>query len=322
MLKIIPLKEEHIEDAASLAGKRYQRLREQEPHLPDRYSKVEILLPLLQNILKETETGVAAIRGDRLVGFLTGWQMPDFGGKRSVYSPEWANAADMEDSANIYEEMYSHIGAAWVADQYVAHYISLFPNDASVLRAWNWMGFGMFAIDAIRGLEPIREDIADVRIQRAELSDIEQVIELQDALWQYIKGAPIFVLSAERDQAYYEEWLRKPDKVVWLAYSKDEPVAFMRLGPADDEVCEIILDEKTTSIYAAFTKEKVRSEGIATALLDHALRSARESGYERCAVPFESMNLLGTRFWLKYFNPVCYSILRIIDDRLPKIQDG
>jgi predicted GNAT family acetyltransferase len=93
----------------------------------------------------------------------------------------------------------------------------------------------------------------------------------------------------------------------------------MRLGPADDDVCTIIYDEKTTSIYAAFTKEKVRGEGIATVLLDHALKSARASGYERCAVPFEPMNLLGTRFWLKYFKPVCFSVLRHIDDRITRL---
>jgi len=33
-------------------------------------------------------------------------------------------------------------------------------------------------------------------------------------------------------------------------------------------------------------------------------------------VPFEPMNLLGTRFWLKYFKPVCHSFLRIVDDRV------
>ncbi len=314
--KTVPLSEKHLEDAALLVSQRYQRLREQEPHLPHRYAEVSNLLPLLQNILKVTGTGVAAIRGSQLVGFLTGWQMPSFRGKRSAYSPEWANAADMEDSARIYEEMYSHLSAIWLADKYIAHYISLFPNDIDALRAWNWMGFGMFAIDALRGLDPIQTDVADVRIQRAESSDIEQVIELQEALWQYMKSAPIFLISEKRDRAYYEEWLGNPNKVVWLAYSNDEPVAFMRLGPADEDVCTIIIDEKTTSIYAAFTKEKARSEGIATALLDHALKSARESGYERCAVPFEPMNLLGTRFWLKYFKPVCFSILRIVDDRL------
>jgi predicted GNAT family acetyltransferase len=93
----------------------------------------------------------------------------------------------------------------------------------------------------------------------------------------------------------------------------------MRLEPGDDDVCTIIQDEKTTSIYAAFTKEKVRGEGIATALLDRALKSARASGYERCAVPFEPMNLLGTRFWLKHFKPVCFSDLRHIYDRLTQV---
>jgi len=320
MLKITPLKEGHLEDAASLVSRRYQRLCEQEPHLPHRYAEVENLLPLLQNILKVTEAGAAAIRGNQLVGFLTGWQMPAFRGERSVYSPEWANAADLEDSARIYEEMYSHLAADWISGQYVAHYISLFPNDVCALRAWNWMGFGMFAIDALRSLDPIQGSVVEADIRRAEPRDIEQVMGLQDSLWQYMKGSPILLLSEKRDRAYYEEWLTNPDKVVWLAYSNDEPVSFMRLGPADQDVCAIIVDEKTTSIYAAFTKEKVRSEGIATALLDHALRSARESGYERCAVPFEPMNLLGTRFWLKYFKPVCYSILRVIDDRLTEMQ--
>jgi GNAT superfamily N-acetyltransferase len=316
MFKTIPLSEEHLEDAALLVSHRYRRLYEQEPNLPRRYSEIVNLLPLLQNILKENGNGVAAFRENRLVGFLTGWQMPAFRGKRSVYSPEWANAAELDASARIYEEMYSHLATAWVAEKYIAHYISLFPNDVEALKAWNWMGFGMFAIDAVRGLDPVQGDVVDVNIQRAGLADIDQVIELQDALWEYMKGSPIFLLSEKRDWAYYEEWLQDPNKVVWLAYSNDEPVAFMRLGPADDEVCTIIHDEKTTSIYTAFTKENVRSEGIATALLDHALKAARSSGYERCAVAFEPMNLLGTRFWLKYFEPVCYSILRIVDDRV------
>jgi GNAT superfamily N-acetyltransferase len=315
MFKTIPLSEDHLEDAALLVSQRYRRLCEQEPHLPRRYAEVSNLLPLLQGIWNATGSGVATIRGNRLVGFLTGWQMPSFRGKRSVYSPEWANAAELEDSARIYEEMYSRLATDWVTEKYIAHYISLFPNDIEALRAWNWMGFGMFAIDAIRGLDPIQNNVVDVNIRRAEPRDIEQVMELHDALWQYMKGSPIFLLSEKRDRAYYEEWLGNPDKVVWLAYSNDEPVAFMRLGPADEDVCAIIYDEKTASIYAAFTKEKARNAGAATALLDHAIKSARVTGYERCAVPFEPMNLLGTRFWLKYFKPVCFSILRVVDDR-------
>jgi len=316
MLKTIPLREEHLEDAALLASHRYKRLCEQEQHLPQSYAEATKFLPLLRNILNASGIGVATFHGDRLVGFLTGWKMPSFRGKRSIYSPEWANAAELEDSAHIYEEMYSHLAAAWVADKYVAHYISLFPNDVDALRAWHWMGFGMISIDAIRGLDPIQGHDANVKIRRAELQDIDQVMELHEGLREYMKGTPVFLLTEKRDQSYYEEWLQNPSKFVWLAYWKEEPVAFMRLGPADNDVCTIIVDEKTTSIYAAFTKEKARKEGIATALLDQALKSARDSGYQRCAVPFEPMNLLGTRFWLKYFKPVCFSVLRPIDERV------
>ena len=178
------------------------------------------------------------------------------------------------------------------------------------------MGFGMIAVDGLRGLDSIQGKDTDADIRRAGLQDLEQVMELHEALRRYMKESPIFLPTEKRDRTYYEEWLQSPDKVVWLAYLNEEPVAFMRLGPADDDVCTIIVDEKTTSIYNAFTKEKARRGGIATALLDHALKSARDSGYERCAVSFEPMNLLGTRFWLKYFKPVCLSVVRHIDDRL------
>ncbi len=74
--------------------------------------------------------------------------------------------------------------------------------------------------------------------------------------------------------------------------------------------------EKLTHIYGAFTREPARRAGIATVLLAHALDFARVCGYRRCAVLFEPMNPLGSRFWLRYFQPVCYSFLRNIDDRL------
>ncbi len=136
MLKITRLKEEHLEDAAALVCRRYGQLLKQEPLLPDRDRDVSYFLPLLQNI-QAAGPGVAAIKDGRLVGFLAGWLMPAFKGKRSAYSPEWANAADLEDSRIIYEEMYRHLAADWVADSFVAHYITLFANDLNAISAWH-----------------------------------------------------------------------------------------------------------------------------------------------------------------------------------------
>ena len=316
MLVTIPFREEHIEDAARLVSQRYQRLREQVPELPQRYADPSSLVPLLQGILKPGNPAVAAVQGSRFVGFLTAWQMPDFRGKRSIYSPEWANAALLEGSARIYEALYSHISGEWLAEKYSAHYLSIFPNDLQALQQWHWLGFGMFAVDGLRGLDPLPAGDTGLHIRRADLQDIDHVMALQDALWQYINNPPVFILSERYAREYYEDWLQDPGKVVWLAYSQDEPLAFIRMGPSAEDVCTIIVDEQTNSIYAAFTRASARREGIATALLASALDHARQSGYQRCAVPFEPMNPLGSRFWLKYFQAVCYSFLRNIDERL------
>ena len=131
-----------------------------------------------------------------------------------------------------------------------------FPMTPKALRAWNWLGFGIISVDAICGLDILQGNNADLDIRRAEPSDIEQVIELHEALRVYMKGTPVFLLTEKKDSSYHEEWLRNPGKVVWLAYQKSEPVAFIRLGPADDDVSTIINDEKTTSIYGAFTREE------------------------------------------------------------------
>ncbi len=352
MLRILPLTEAHLEEVAALVSRRYESLREREPLLPARYSEVPNLLPLLRKVTQSEGSGVVALRDGQVVGFLKGWLMPAFRGKRSVYSPEWANAADLNESAYIYEEMYRRIAVDWVAGKFVAHYVSIFANDIAAIRAWHWLGFGMTAIDAVRGIHPIEAaaaiggdrstetvdvkrdihpseaadvirdsrdtEVADTRIEirRAGLQDLEAVMRLNDGLRQHMKASPDFLITEELSREYFTDWLQAQDRAVWLASVGGEPVAFLRIGPANQDVCTIIRDGKTTSIYGAFTKEEMRGKDIATALLGHALESARNSGYERCAVDFEPMNLLGTRFWLRHrFRPVCLSLFRRIDER-------
>ena len=248
MTETISLKEEHLADAACLVSERYRRLREQVPDLPQRYSDVSSLVPLLQDILQPGIPGVAAIQGDCLVGCLTAWQMPPFRGMRSIYSPEWVNAAVLEDSACIYEAMYRRSSGDWLAGKYSAHYLSLFPNDLQGLQQWHWFGFGMFAVDALRPVSAIPARDTGVIIRRTGLQDIEAVMALQDALWEYLKNPPIFILSDRYDRDYYEEWLQNPEKVVWLACSPDEALACTRVGSAAEDVCTIIVDEGTTSV--------------------------------------------------------------------------
>jgi len=315
-LEIVPLEDKHIEEAAVLVSARYRALREDVPLLPSRYEDAGTILPLVRDLAGQA-SGVAAIRGGRLAGFLLGFVIPEFQGKRSVFSPEWANGADLEDSRRIYQEMYAHLSARWVADGCFTHLVSLLADDRDAIDGWEWLGFGFIAADAVRDLEPVHGPVADVDVRRAGLEDVEQAMALDEALQQHMAAAPTFFPhDEEHDRGFHEEWLGNPAHALWLAYHGPEAVACMGLGPASTDACTVIRDEETTSIVSAFTSERVRGRGIATALLNRSLDWARSEGYERCAVDFEPMNVLAARFWMRYFQPVCYSLVRYVDERI------
>jgi GNAT superfamily N-acetyltransferase len=309
-LDVVRLEEKHLEDAALLVSNRYQDLRRQVPSLPYRYAEVDTLLGLLRDIV-DAGPGVAAIRGGRLVGFLASWLIPSFRGRRSAFSPEWANGARLTGSRRIYEALYAHISASWVADGHVTHLISLLANDRDGIDAWNWLGFGLGAADAVRDLQPASGLDGAVEVRRAGPQDLEQVLALAASLCHHLASPPIFLPQEEKDdRAHYQQELHDPNRAFWLAYDGAEAVAYLEQGPASRDASTIIVDEKTTSITGAFTWEQARGRGIGTALLNRALEWARAHGYERCAVDFEPMNTSAARFWLRHFQPICYALIR------------
>ena len=319
--EIVSLKDRHLKDAAALVNARYAALRADVPSLPSRYEDSGAILPYLRD-LAEKVPGVAAICGSKLTGFLLGFVIPSFRGKRSIFSPEWANGADLADSRRIYQEMYARLSSRWVDDGCFVHLISALANDRAGIDGWQWLGFGLIAADAVRDLEPAPDTSADVDVRRGRLEDIEQAMALDDALQRHMAAAPTFLPYVDmHGREYHQEWLEDPANALWLARRGAEAVAYMRLGPASTDACTIIHAETTTSIVGAFTQEHARGRGIATALLNRSLEWARSEGYERCAVDFEPMNVLAARFWLRYFAPVCYSLVRHVDERIGRAHE-
>ena len=317
MLEIVPFKQEHLDAATALVSYRYKILCEKQPLLPVQYQDSNHILPLLQNLMDSGSPAVAALQDGQLAGFLAGWLMPDFRGKRSVYSPEWANAARPENCRYFYERMYQSLADHWVSDKYVAHYISIFADDQEAIQACHWLGFGMLGVDAIRDLERVTGASSQIEVRLANLQDLDQVMELHQGMQQYARSSPYFFIGDHLDETDYIAWIQQTDRVIWLALVNQKPVAFLRIGPANDDVAAIIVDHKTTSIYEAFTQAGMRGKAIGRTLLAHAIQHARQAGYQRCAVDFESMNFIGTRFWFgQGFKPVCYSLLRMIDQRV------
>lgn len=314
-LHIVPLSDEHLADAAALFVARYRALRAQVPFLPSRYEEPGVTWPLLSDLAGRAP-GVAALRGSRLAGFLLGMPLPAFRGRRAVYSPEWANGADLDGSREIYWEMYAHLAARWVANGCFTHLVSVLAHDRAGIVGWHWLGFGAVAMDAVRDLSPVR-GAAPVEVRRAGADDIEPALALSEGLERHLAAAPTFLARVERyGRAQEERALADPARALWLAYQGAEAVGCMRIGPPNPDACTIIHDDKTASIDRAFTREGARRRGVAAALLDRALEWARAEGCERCAVDFEPMNVLAARFWTSHFQPVCHSLGRCVDERV------
>jgi GNAT superfamily N-acetyltransferase len=314
-LEILPLQEKHLEDAAVLVSARYRRLRGEIPALPLSYQDASHIYPRLRDLASGVP-GVTALDGPRLVGFLLGFVVPSLRGKRAIYSPEWANAADLK-GRRVYEEMYANLSERWVANGCFVHLISAFANDRDAIEGWPWLGFGMVAVDGVRDLNPALGPVAEIEIRRAGLDDIEPAMTLSEALQRHLAAAPTFLAYNEKpDRAFHKRWLAEQANALWLACDGSEVVACLGQGGASEKACDIIWDAKTTSIISAFTRKSARGGGIATALLNRALEWARSEGYERCAVDFEPMNLLAARFWTRHFAPVCYAFSRQVDERI------
>lgn len=311
-LQIVTLQDAHLDDAAALVARRYRALRQRKPLLPARYERSETISAMLQPLVG-AGNGVVSLRAGRLVGFLAGSVLPELLGRRSLYSPEWANGAELEESRFLYEEMYRHAAASWVADGCFVHAISMLGHDRQGIEGWHWLGFGLAAIDALRDLTPVEGAGATAQLRQAGAEDAAAAVPLFRGLERHLAGAPAFWIHKLQEP---REWLSRPGRALWLAYDQGMAVGCLGAGPDYEGGCQVLQDEGTVSVELAFTHEAARGRGIGSTLLNQALAWAREKGYQRCAVDFESMNVLASRFWTRWFDPICFSLIRRIDERV------
>ena len=323
-LDVIPLQEQHLEDAASLFAAGYRVLRGRVASMPARHESVGSVLPKLQALAAKAP-GVVAIRDGHVAGFLLGEVLPEFRGKRAVYSPEWTHAAEPAGRFDVYRAMYAKLSGQWAADGCSTHVITMLAHQDDVVDAYSRLEFGMAAVDAMRDVGPVQGDGSQSDIRQAGPSDLETVLDLIDALDQHVAAAPVFLYCVDRERRQdardarrkdIEQRLADPERPSWLALHGGRAVAYVHAQPGRTCEAYVVRDDKTARIATAFTNKHCRGRGIATALLDRAIDWARSTGRQRCAVDFEPHNIPGSRFWLRHFQPVCYSMIRRLDERV------
>ena len=148
-------------------------------------------------------------------------------------------------------------------------------------------------------------------------------MKLLNALETHMSEAPIFFCDGGLpDRQSVEQRLIDSTSPSWLACDGQVPVGYMQIQPGNPTAAFVINDPKTASIKVAVTSPGYRGRSIGATLLDHAIAWARSVGYERCSVDFEPQNIPGARFWGKHFQPVCYSVIRHIDERIASAREG
>jgi GNAT superfamily N-acetyltransferase len=311
----VPFTHEHLEEAAAMAAARYAAERGRNPAWPQRFEDPAAILPRLRGMIEQAP-GAAALHEGRLVGFLLAYLFMHRG-ERMAYSPDFGHGADPDSRWDIYRGLYAALSPAWLRLGCFLHAVTLFAQEREAHEAWVSLEFGMLTIDALRDMRPVQGARDEVEIRRLRPEEIDVLAPLELGLKRHLASPPTFVaLLIDDGRASRAEWLANPDHALWIASLAGEAVGWMCLEPSKAPVLPVA-DRGTVACTGAYTLPEARGRGIGLALLAHGLAWAREQGYARCSVDFETANLPAMAFWLgRGFQPVCYSFQRRVDPRL------
>lgn len=309
-MELIAFTNEWIPAAAQLFRRDFNRQRQLTPALPDRMAEPGQVEARLQNML-----GVAAVQDGRLLGYLCWFIVEQFRGanRRGAYCPEWGHACQDENLPRIYQGLYRAASERWEAGGCQVHAITLLAQDRAAERAWFWNGFGLTVVDGVRWVRPLEGTIRTPLIVRKAISEEGKLLSDLDAEHVlHYQRSPIFMTprfgSSPQETAAF---LASPRNSIWAAWDGDVPVGFIRFDGNEFDGASILEAEQGVCITGAYFRPNYRGQHAAAALLDAAMRDFSRQGLAYCAVNFESFNPEAASFWMKYFEPVCYSVLRV-----------
>ncbi len=317
---LVPFTPAHATDAATLVTTRLRALRRRASPLPAAWTEPAVVAPLVTE-LSLRGSGLAAMHGDRLVGFQAATLIDGHGG-RWAYTPDIGHA--MADPRTLprgladrtLAALYAELAARWAREACLEHVVTVLANDSTALTTLARLGFGQLVVDLVRDLAPVSPSVGvdGVEIRRAWPGDVPAIVALDAALRTHLAASPIFLrMGAARPPEIQRRTLADPRVATFVAEEAGRTIGMLRIGPSANDVATIVRDPGTASITSAYTVADRRGDGVATQLLDAALRWARSEGYVRSAVDHESANGEASRFWTRHFTPVTVSLVR----RLP-----
>ena len=308
---ITDLKAQHISQAQAILRQNYDAERERVPALPPSAERPDLTW------FANNGFGVAALEGERLVGFL-GWVPPFENAFRTtdavgVFSPLGVSGALGDNRGQIYARMYQAAAKKWVKAGALSHAICLYAHDTEAQRAFFNYGFGLRCIDAIRPMEEVAAPpCEEYSLRELATEEYGSILPLNKQLNEHMGGSPTFMVYPHITDDVLRETIQESDARYFVAERNETPCAYIKVS-ADGENF-VGRDTGMMHICGAYCLPEHRGTGLAPSLLNFVIRTLKTEDYTRLGVDFESINPTAAGFWLKYFKPYTHSVVRRIDD--------
>jgi GNAT superfamily N-acetyltransferase len=321
VISVKPFEKRHLLEASQMFATKYRALQQENELLPASFRDEAVIEGMLARMIRE-HPGAVAIERKRVVGYLTGYsRIPALkGGASGVYVPVWGHCVETpNDIVAVYAALYSQMSEEWVASQCYTQLLTYFIPDGDLEALLFGLGFGLLLIDGIRAISPVevrREN--DIEIQEAGESELTGLMQLNHQLDRHLRGAPIFLNAAlgEDDLEKIRSKFLSEGKKAFIAKRDEEVISGIRGELNKGPGCDLFDVEGSLGINFAYTNAAIRAKGLATRLLNELMLWGSEQGMTRCVVDFEAANLVAKGFWLRHFRPICYSVIRRIDERI------
>jgi len=218
--------------------------------------------------------------------------------------------------------MYEAIGETWVRAALLNQAVTILAHDETALDAWFWSTFGMLCVDVVRGVEPVEVSpdgrASGVSTRAATPDDAPKLFPIFAEQEAYYNRSPIFLpKAAVTEDSELIGFLTDPNVMLWVAEDGDQRVVGIMTGELHStDASTVVRDRGTVACTGAYVLPAARNRGVGTVLLGALVDWARKHGHERISLDFEAANIYGSRFWLKYFTPVCYSVIRHVNDHI------
>jgi GNAT superfamily N-acetyltransferase len=326
IFQIIPFSEDMLPNAGELLAQRWRSDRLSLAELPDSFENPALAAAAVAASLgREHARGVAAVDGDRLLGYLIGDLVIDSIWGRSAWVRLPGCALAPGQSPELARDLYAALAKDWVAWGCYTHFALVPTVEPAMLQAWYSLSYGIeqvYGLAALPQLDPSPRPLpSGVEIRQATPADREALAAMYDLIWRTNVGPPVWGLhlpeSDDELRQAYGDLVDDPDATVWLALVGSQPAGFQVYFPGEPGDDALLVPKGCTVLEVAGTRPNFRGQGLGALLTRHGLAHAYANGYQTCLADWRSANLLAARFWPSQgFRPAAYRLVRRIDPRI------